>query len=136
MICSGVIDPEKDADLFETLDNMCLLWLAIRNPKPPHEPLVGWPKDLEEAYDSASLAQVARKLRVLMVAVDPVPPDLNEDQLLAIIAALAKDRSVLPLAVCDPGSQHTCILYMAARLQNFLESTSSSAPSDSSMQGS
>lgn len=127
------IDPEKDADLFETLDNICLLHLAIRNPKPQHEPLVGFPHELEENYDSASLAQVARKLRALMVAIDPVPPDLTEEQLLAVVAALAKDRTVLPLAVCDPASQHTCILYMAARLQSYLDSKSSSEPSDSSM---
>lgn len=129
------IDPERDADLFETLDNVCLLWISIRNPKPQHEPLVGFPRELEARYDSASLAQVGRKLRALMEAIDPMPSEVNENELLAIIAALAKERTILPFAVCVPAVQVRLVLYMAERLTTSPDWKSSSASSDSSMQG-
>lgn len=135
------LDPKLDADLFDNLETFCILTLAIRNRQPDYEQwivagekndLVAAAKLLEKNYDRGSIKQLWSKLEAYSNAVDPRPESFTEDQLLAVIAAIAKRRDISPLLAFGGQSQNDLLVAMASRLQSFLDPKFSSEPSDSS----
>lgn len=128
------LDPEADKDLFDELENLCILSLAIRNRSSPHEPWVPDPEELERNYDKSSLAECWAKIDALSLRVDPRPYDIDKDTMLGMIAAIVKERNISPLVVFGSAAQNTFIVSMADLLTSFLESKSSSDQSDFSTQ--
>ena len=129
------LDPDRDADLIGELETVEILWRAIRSPSPPHEPLTVDAAELERSYDRPALMQAYAKLDAVYRIIDPAPQSLTDNEMLALVAALAKERNLLPLAVCAPGARDSFTLTMAVRLQSLLASRSSSAPSERSTPG-
>lgn len=125
------LDLEKDADLVDDLENMHLLSMAIRNRTKPYEAMVPDPLELERLYDQRSLAQLWTKLNSITDIVDPRPNDLSREEVLHVIAQIAKTQQIYPLHVLGPQSQISCIATMAALSVTYLASKSSSEPSDS-----
>ena len=128
------LDLERDKDLFNDLETVCTLSIVIRNRTAPHEPMIPDPRELERDYDRASLMQLWAKVDSLNQVIDPAPHNISEEEMFALIAAIAKDRSISPLAVYAAGSLDTFVIFMASLLVNFLVSKSSSEQSDSSTQ--
>jgi hypothetical protein len=126
------LDLERDRDLFGDLETVCILSMAIRNSTPPHEPMVPDPLELEKLYDRACLMQIWAKIDALHQLVDPAPHKISEEEMFALVAAIAKDRSISPLAVYAADLQAHFVIYMACLLNPLLEFKLSSAPSDSS----
>lgn len=116
------LDPELDPLLFDNMDTMCVLADAIRNVAAPHEPWEPFPEKLESLYDRPSLDAVWAQLDALKTVIDPRPDFLTEDQLLAVIGAVAKARNIVPLAAFAGESQNSCVVTMAIRLQSSLDS--------------
>jgi hypothetical protein len=128
------LDLDRDKDLFNDLETICILSMAIRNRATPHESMIPEPRELERDYDRACLMQIWAKLDALHQVVDPAPHKISEEEMFALIAAIAKDRSISPLAVYAADSQANFVIFTASLLASFLVSKSSSEPSDSSMQ--
>lgn len=116
------LDPDRDADLISDIETICILSHSIRNAKPPHEPWVPDPEDLEKNYDRSSLMQVWAKIDALHRVIDPSPATLSEKEVLALVSAIAERRSILPLIACAPDARDFCVIFMASRLQEFLDS--------------
>ena len=125
------LDPELDPEMFDNLDTLCTLSIAIRNATPPHEPWEPDPKRLERNYDKPSLEAVWAKIDAYRSIIDPRVEELDEDETLTLIAAVAAGRNVVPLAVYAGSAQNTFVVSMAVQLLSFLESKSSSASSGS-----
>lgn len=123
------LDPELDPGMFDNMDTMCVLADAIRNVSPPHEPWEPFPEELEAKYDRPSLDAVWAQIEQLRKVIDPRPDALGEDVILAVISAVARSRSLVPLVAFAGDSQTNCIITMAVQLQSFLGSKSSSEPS-------
>jgi hypothetical protein len=75
------------------------------------------------------------QLMVLSELVNPQPNQISQDEMLAFIAAIAKERNILPLAVFGSDSQASFIISMAELLWSLLESKSSSEQSAPSTPG-
>lgn len=116
------LDPELDPDFFDNMDTMCLLSECIRNVKAPHEPWEPFPETLEKKYDRASLDAVWALIDAYSTVVDPRPNSVTEEQMLAVIGAVAKARNIVPLAAFAGESQNNCVVTMAQKLQSFLGS--------------
>lgn len=126
------IDPKGDADIYNQLDNVCLLWHAIRNVTPPHEPLCLSAKELESTYDRSSLAQAWSKLEGYRRVSDPRPANLSKEQLFALVASIAERKQITPLLAFDGPSQAASIIFMASLLTKLLSFKSSSERSEPS----
>lgn len=128
------LDLDRDQDLVDDMENVHILARAIRNTSEPFEPWVPNPAELERDYDKRSLSQMWAKMNALVNIVDPRQTEMSKEELLAVIAAIAKTREIYPLHALGQHSQSHCIVTMAELCVTFLASTSSSEPSDSSMQ--
>lgn len=123
------IDPKADVDLYSQLDNVCVLWHAVRNTSAPYEPLYGDPEEFERTYDRATMAQLWGKLEGYRRANDPRPSALSRDQLFALIASIAEGKKITPLLAFDSASQAAFIIFMASLLAILTTRRSSSEPS-------
>jgi hypothetical protein len=120
------IDLDRDRDLFGDVETVCILAMAIRNSTPPHEPMIPDPLELERDYDRACLMQVWAKIDALHRLVDPAPHEIGEREMFALVAAIAKERSIYPLAVYAADLQATFVVTMACLLNPLLEPKPSS----------
>ena len=126
------LDPTLDADLVASLESICILSVAIRSPTPPFEPFEPDPLELEKAWDKPSLVQAWAKLDALNQIIDPAPSAISEGEMLLLMAKLAKERNLGPLAAYGPDAQATFVIFLAETCLTLLASKSSSASSASS----
>jgi hypothetical protein len=116
------LDPNRDRDLIENLEAMCLVSRCMRDPRVPTREFDPDPSHLEESWDKSALTQIYEKLDRLAQVIDPRPEDIGEDEILAVVAAIVKARSILPLVVYGPAAQNICVVTMADRLVSSLAS--------------
>lgn len=126
------IDPKLDLDLFNDLDNTCILWRAIRSDTAPFEPWAMDVRDLEKRLDKPCLQQAWGKLEGYRRVIDPRPVALNRAQLLGLVASIAEGRNISPLLAIDSPAQAAFVIFMARLLQSFLSFKSSSQSSGTS----
>lgn len=120
------IDEKRDRDLFETMENMCILASSIRNSTPPHEPWEPDPKILERRYDKVCLRRMWERLDKLNDIINPNPDQLSAPEIVALIIAIAKARHLGPLVVYGPGAQTSFVVSMVDLLLSSLGSKLSS----------
>lgn len=128
------IDPKADEGLFEDLDNACILWRSLRSDTAPHEPFALDVEDLEKRFDRDVLKLAWAKLEGYRRVVDPRPAAITQEQVLLVVAAIAKRRAIDPLLVFDGPAQHSCIVFMASLLTKCLTSQPSPPSSETSTQ--
>lgn len=109
------LDPVLDPDLFDNMDTMCTLSIAIRNTTAPFEAYEPDPKRLERVYDRPCLDAIWAKLGAYRSILDPRPNALNDDETLAVIGVVAKTRNIAPLAALGGESQNSLIVTMAVQ---------------------
>lgn len=114
------IDPTKDADLFDELDTICIMHLAVRNTTEPYEPLCGSPEEFERRFDRDVIRHMFGVLDAYTKLLDPQPEVLDQHQLLALIAAISEGRSIRPLHAFGGAAQASCIITMASLLNDLL----------------
>jgi hypothetical protein len=116
-----------DPDLFDNLDTMCILSIAIRNNSEPYEPWEPDPRILESRYDRPSLDATWAKLEALRQVINPrVDEDLDRDSYIALVSLIAKKAEIDPLAGLGSDGQTNFIVRMAKDLMSFQTSKSSS----------
>lgn len=126
------LDPIADRDLFDKFENLVILSIAIRNTSDPYEPLVGSVKELEHDYDLMSLKQVWEKLDAYNAMLNPQPELFTRPQFIALVAAIAEGRSIVPLDAISLDARGSFVITMAVLLHSFLASKSSSVSSGTS----
>jgi hypothetical protein len=130
------LDMDRDKDLIDNFETMCILADAIRNPSPMrdgvHEPFDPFPEQLEQHYDRQSLAAIHDLLDWLSELLNPNPQQISEDEMLVVIGMIAKNRSIAPLAVYGQDAQNSLLVTMADRLVSFMERKSSPDASEPS----
>lgn len=119
------LDPELDPELFDNLDTLCLLAIAIRNATEPFEPWEPDPKRLDRNYDKPCLEALWAKIDAYRSVIDPRVEELDETETTMMIAAIAASRNVVPLAGCAGSAQNNFVVSMADQLQTLLGSKSS-----------
>lgn len=112
------LDPVADRDLFSQFENIIILAEAIRNVSSPYEPFEPNPLELERRYDTMSLQQVWQKLDAYNALLNPQPDRLTRDQFIALVAAIAEGRSIVPLDVISSDARHSFVITMAVLLRS------------------
>ena len=126
------IDPVADKQLFEDLDDTCIMLGAIRMPTEPHDPLAIDVDDLEKQLVDRDVLKLAwGKLEGFRRVVDPRPAAITREQVLAVVASISRKRDISPLHVFDGPAQTACVVFMASLLQRFLTSEPSKPSSES-----
>ena len=120
------LDPLLDSDMVDNLEVICTLAISIRNCSSPHEPWEPDPRTLEANYDKQSLTQIWAKLQAFAEIINPAPEQISEDEVYALLCAIAKERNIRPLLVYGPDARNTFVATMASRLLSYMESKSSS----------
>jgi hypothetical protein len=106
------LDFDRDRDVFNELEQTCILAHAIRENTAPYGQLES-PQDLFGKYDEASLSDLAGRVECLRNMIDPRESELNEDELFAKAFAVAKAGHLLPLTDIAGHEQPSCIVFMA-----------------------
>ena len=102
-----------DQRYFDNLEVMCQLSLALMDPDQPNVQWDPIPGSLEKHYDRESLQQAYAKLEHLCRVVDPSPDTISEGEMIALLAAIVRERDISPLAVYAPGAQNSFLVFMA-----------------------
>ena len=128
------LDLDRDKDLLDNLETICLLATCIRNTTEPYEPFVATPQELEDNFDLSFLESVYNKICTLRDIANPHPVELTEMDCWTLVTAIATARHTLPLTAYAPDSQNTFMLFMVDQLCNspayksFLEQHGESIP--------
>lgn len=126
------LDPDRDRKIFEDMEQVCLLARAIRTVEAPHgqyathEELAG--------YDEASLQDVQERVNLYKSMLECRGDSLDDEGFWKLVLAIAKRKSLLPLADIVGHAQVSFTLRMASELsrsptaQSFAQSSESSTP--------
>ena len=129
---SDGLDLDRDKDLIDNIENICIMVKAIRNCTSPYESWEPDPRILEKKYDRASLMQVWAKLEALTAVVNPAPDRISAEEIWAVVCRIAEEGNLLPLHVYGSEAQSICVITMAKQLVSLAGSKSSSEPSEPS----
>jgi hypothetical protein len=134
----GGLDPERDADVFRELEQLCIMAHAIRHPDAPHGQFCT-AEELGRDYDEGSLWDLKGRIEALRLMMDPRESNMGPDETWGRIAAIATKGNLLPLADIAGHEQASFTVFMASQalksptgvawLQSFESSTR--APSTS-----
>jgi hypothetical protein len=111
------LDEDRDKDLFDELEQVCVLAIAIRDPEPPYAQRYQ-PEDLARDFDEASLQDVLGRIQALRQVVDVRASKLTEDEVWRKIHAVARAGHLLPLTDIAGPEQPSCIVFMAEQAMN------------------
>lgn len=118
------LDLDRDSDLIETIECICTLSICIRNNTKPFESWEPNPRLLEQNWDKGSLTQLWGKLNEYSNIIDPRSDSLSPEEILVLMASIAKEKNIYPLHVYGQGAQNSFIVTMANLSLNYLESKS------------
>jgi hypothetical protein len=127
------LNRETDKDLFDEMEDLCVLARSIRERKSPHDQYqkAEW---LESHFDSGSIAMLWDRLNVYDQMIDPRDGEITDKKFWQTVLAIGRTRTALPLTGFAPHAQARCLVSMADQallsptLKSFLESCDSSTP--------
>lgn len=105
------LDPDRDSEIFDEMESVCLLSLLIREPEAPYSQLMTHDELAE--WSQASLKDVQERIKVFESMLDPRTGVATEQQLWDVVARVARDGNLLPLADIVGHEQPSCIAFMA-----------------------
>jgi hypothetical protein len=105
------LDPERDKELFEEMEQVCILAIVIRASDGQHPQFA----DHEElaAYEEASLRDIREYITLLEQQIDPREPITSEEQFWRMTFAVARGSTPLPLNDIAGHEQPSCVVRMA-----------------------
>lgn len=105
------LDPDRDKNLFEEMEQVCLLARAIRTYEAPHSQLM---QHVELAgYEESGLKDIQERINAYKAMIDPREPITTEDDFWRVLSEVARKKSILPLADIVGHEQPSCIVRMA-----------------------
>jgi hypothetical protein len=105
------LDPVANKDIFEQLEQLCLLAKAIRRDTAPH-PQFAAAEELA-AYDQGSIADIQEQVNLFKERLDPRPSVQTEEEAWRKIVAVAKEANIGPLVDTDGRDQEPLVVRMA-----------------------
>lgn len=113
------IDREKDSDLFDEFETLCLLSVCLREKDTPHSQAYTF-EQLYTGYDIPSLYDVWHRIQTYKKLIDPrlSEPDIQD----VVVAAMgiARVKNLSPLAVIAGSDLDSVIISMASLLSSYL----------------
>lgn len=105
------LDRERDKDLFDEMEQVCLLARAIREGDPPHAQAL----DHTElaAWDEASIQDIQERINIFKLLVDPREGELDDEQFWRSLLAVGRGATIGPLVDMSGPVQLSFILRMA-----------------------
>lgn len=135
------LDPDRDKDVFDELEQVCILSHAIRTFETPYSQFASY-DELLTGYDEGSLQDIIGRIQALRQLLDPRESQLTEDQIWATIFAVAKRGHLFPLTDIAGFEQPSCIAFMASQAMRsprgraWLQSSGNSMPTPSTSENS
>lgn len=105
------LDADRDKNLFEEMEQLCLLARAIRTFDDPHPQ---WKTHVELAScDEGSLKDIQERINAYKALIDPREPVTTEDAFWRMLSEVVRKRNILPLLDIVGHEQPSCIVRMA-----------------------
>jgi len=108
------LDADRDKDLFDEIEQLCILAKAIRTVDAPHAQLATW-EELASRYDEGSLQDILGRLTVYRQMVDPRVSAKTEEDVWKLIFAVARAGNLLPLVGIEQHEQPSLLVTMASQ---------------------
>jgi|GEM_PF-3423020 len=106
------LDPKADKDLFDEVEQFCILSRAIREPEPPHAQFAD-AQELVDQFDEGSLSEVLDHINVYKRQLDPRDHEMSEDEIVETIIAIRRCGHLGPLTGIAGPAQPSFLLSMA-----------------------
>jgi hypothetical protein len=106
------LDPDRDKDVFDNLEQLCILEHAIRQFNAPYGQLAT-KEELATDYEEASLWDLKGRIEAMRFLMDPREADLGPDEIWGKISQIAAKGNLLPLADIAGHAQASFIVFMA-----------------------
>jgi uncharacterized protein YutE (UPF0331/DUF86 family) len=108
------LDEEKDRDIFDELEQVCILSHAIRDKEKP------WPqhqdfRNLVSMYDEASLQDILGRIEELKTRLDPRVSLDTPDDVWTMVQRVAKAGHLAPLTDIAGHEQTSFVVFMASQ---------------------
>lgn len=106
-----VLDRDKDKELFDEMEQVCLLAQAIRTYEAPHAQAY----DAEELarFDEVSLHDIQERINVYKAILDPRDDDTSEEAFWRTVLAVGRTGNLLPLTDIAGRVQPSFVVRMA-----------------------
>jgi len=124
------LDPDRDKDLFDEMEQICLLARAIRTAAEPH-PQFATHDELCD-YDEHSLHDIQERVNVYKELVDPRVQVVDDATFWSTVAAVARRSTLLPLTGIAGRAQSSFLLRLAREALRSPTAPSSARSSESS----
>ncbi len=123
------IDPEKDKDLLDQAEDLCLVAAAIRDTK-AH----GQMFDVDDfaKIDEGCIRDIKERINHFKMMLDPRGPVQTEEQFWGVVAEIWEKRNILPLADIAGHEQHSFIMRLVWEAMKSRTTSSSPASSETS----
>jgi hypothetical protein len=105
------LDEQKDKELFEQLEQLCLLAKAVRTDAAPHGQFAD-AADLAN-YDEGCLRDLQEQVTAFKARLDPRESILTDEQAWKAIVAVAREANIGPLVDIDGHEQPILVVRMA-----------------------
>lgn len=135
MFAARKLDPVADKDLFEELEQACLLAKCVRDPQT--EGQLCEPEELLQRFDEGSLQDLLGRLRVYRDMLDPRDRLLTEEDVIRKVLEVARAGHLLPLTGIAGFEQPSFLVSMAElaatspKVLAWLRSSATSTPASS-----
>jgi hypothetical protein len=111
------LDPDRDKDTFDNLEQLCIMAHAIREDVAPYGQLCT-AEELASGYDEGSIWDLKGRIEVLRLLMDPRESELGHDEVWGKIFEVAKKRNLGPLATIAGHEQSSFVTFMASQALN------------------
>lgn len=105
------LDPDRDTDVFDEMEQLCLLARAIRDPNTKAQ--LEAAEELSDKFDDKSLEALLGRLQVYRDLTDPRESDLTEEQLWTKIVQVVRVGHLGPLTDIAGHEQPSFVTFMA-----------------------
>ena len=108
------LDADRDSEMFDEMEKLCLLAKAIRTVDGMH-PQLASADELSANFEEGSLADLMGRLTAYRDMTDPRESPISADELWPIINKVARAGHLSPLTGIDGPGQNNCIVFMAVQ---------------------
>lgn len=108
------LDVDRDSEMFDEMEKLCLLAKAIRTADGLH-PQLASADELSANFEEGSLADLMGRLSVYRDMTDPRESAMTAEELWPVIKSVAQAGHLGPLTGIDGLGQTSCLVFMAVQ---------------------
>ena len=126
------IDEKKDSELFDNIEEICRLSMAVRDNDHPYTAYNDNPRQFERKFDKHTIRDLSSQLDAANDLLNPRLSEITDQELIVILAKVAAEENIRPFLALEPGTLQKLMVFMASLLAESLTEQLQSGQSEQS----